>query len=158
MTSVFQSGNVTPGHVVTWTTDGVVQDGGPLVVPKGILGSLLGANFNSTADQAILIPSTITAFAITGIMVTKASVSMGTAAGGFYPQASKGGTAIVANTQVYSTLTSASVLLNCTVVAGALATYYTRSNVPDWAIYFSLTTPQGATATADIHLLGVDLT
>lgn len=27
--AITQSGNVTPGHVVSWTTDGVAQDGGP---------------------------------------------------------------------------------------------------------------------------------
>ena len=158
MPGIVQSGDITPGHIATWVTDGVVKDGGPLRSSKTVLATLLSADFNSIADQALLIPSAITAFAITGIIVTNSNVSLANAIGGFYPQTSKGGTAIVASSQVYSSLTSASKLLNCTIAAAALATYYTRSNVPDWAIYLSLTTGQPTAATADVYLLGVDLT
>jgi len=158
MTGVLQSGNITPGHVVTWATDGVIQDGGALQATKQVLATLLSADFNSIADQPLLLPSSMTAFAITGIIVTNSQISLTTASGGFYPQTSKGGTAIVANSQVYSSLTGATKLLNCTIEATALATYYTRGNVPDWAIYLSLTVAQGINATADVYLLGTDLT
>jgi hypothetical protein len=154
---VLQSGNITPGHVAVWETNGVIGDGGPLLSSKQVLAYLLSADFNSIADQPLLLPSTITAFAITGIIVTNTAVSLTTAVGGFYPQAAKGGTAIVANSQVYSSLNASSKLLNCTVPATPLATYYTRANVPDWAIYLSLTTAQGSNATADCYLLGIDL-
>lgn len=33
---VIQSGSVTPGHVVTWTTNGVVQDGGTAAAPTNL--------------------------------------------------------------------------------------------------------------------------
>ena len=71
---------------------------------------------------------------------------MTTAVGGFYSEAAKGGTALVAETQVYTALTGASVTLTCTmaeIVAG-LAT-----------VYFALTTAQGAAATADIPIYGI---
>ena len=158
MVGILQSGNVTPGHIAVWSTDGVVQDGGPVKSSKQVLASLLSADFSSIADQALLLPTSITAFAITGIMVTNASLSLATAAGGFYPQTSQGGTAIVASSQVYSSLDATTKLLNCTIAAAALATRYSRTNVPNWAIYLSLTTPQGVYATADIYLLGTDLT
>ena len=155
---VLQSGNITPGHIAVWKTNGVIGDGGALQSTKQVLATLLSADFDSIADQPLLLPDSMTAFAITGIIVTNSQISLTTASGGFYPQAAKGGTAIVANSQVYSSLTDATKLLNCTVVAGALATYYTRSNVPDWAIYLSLTVAQGINATADVYLLGLDLT
>ena len=151
---VEQSGSVTPGHLVRWVTDNVVADGG---VAQKVIASLFGANFNDTSDQPILIPPTITAFQLTGILVTNASLSLTTAAGGFYPQPSKAGTAIVAAGQVYSSLTDANHLLGCTLAGAVATTRYSVNNLPNGYIYFSLTTPQGANATADIFILGTDL-
>lgn len=160
--SVRQSGDITPGHVVIWITDGVIGDGGPLLSATNVLATLLSADANSTADQAIQLPNTITAFSITGIVITNASLSLTTAVGGFYPTTSKGGTAIVANTQVYSSLTTAAKLLNATLAAGGNTTRYTSGNVDNISgyltIYLSLTTPQGVAGTFDIYLLGSDLT
>lgn len=120
---------------------------------QGVLASVRGANFNVTTDQAINIPTSVTAFQITGIVVTNCSVSMTTAAGGVYPTTAKGGTAIVAAGQVYSSLTASTVLLNLTVAATPLVTRYAQG-----AIYLSLTTAQGAPATCDVYLIGIDLT
>lgn len=161
MTSIQQSGLITPGHLVTWSTTGVVQDGG--VAPAGIrtLARATSANFNTTADQPITIPQRITAFQLTGILVTKASISLTTAVGGFYPAASKSGVPIVPAIQTYSMLTNNSLLLNLTLSSFGQNTRFSSSNlgtISDFlAIWFSLTTPQGAAATADIYLLGLDL-
>jgi hypothetical protein len=119
--------------------------------PK-LLGQQRAANFNSTADQRIPISQTA-AFQITAITVTNCSVSMTTAAGGFYPAASKAGTAIVAAGQGYAAATSASAIVSPTIAATPLATRYTITDV-----YLSLTTPQGAPATCDVYVLGYDLT
>jgi hypothetical protein len=81
------------------------------------------------------------------------SASLTLAVGGFYPTTAKGGTPIVAATQIYSALTSASVLLNATVAATPLVTRFTVTPV-----YLSLTTAQGSAATCDIYVIGVDLT
>lgn len=118
-----------------------------------VLGTLRSANFNTTADQAIPITSSITAFQITSIVVTNCSANLTTAAGGFYPTTSKGGTAIVAAIQVYTALTGATVLLGTTVAATPLVTRYAISTV-----YLSLTTGQGTAATCDVYVVGVDLT
>jgi hypothetical protein len=153
-----QSGQVTPGHVAIFTTDGVIQDGGPLLGPSETkLAQLLGANFNTTNDQQIAIPTTITKFQLTRIVVTNASPSLTTAVGGFYPQPAKGGTALVANSQVYSSLTTASVLLNPTLTSYANTTALTAAILTSFSIYFSLSTPQGAAAVGDIFLFGVIL-
>lgn len=101
-------------------------------------------NMNSTADQAIILPSAN--WIPTAIVVTNASVSLTTAAGGIYTAAAKGGTALVTAGQVYSALTA-----NTKQVALTLANT-DRQTVG--TIYLSLTTPQGGAATADIYIYG----
>lgn len=118
-----------------------------------VLGTLRSANFNTTADQAIPIISTVTAFQIASIVVTNCSANLTTAAGGFYPTTAKGGTPIVAAIQAYTALTAATVLLPTTVAAGPLVTRYAIANV-----YLSLTVAQGVAATCDVYVVGNDLT
>lgn len=156
--AIIQSGQVTPGHAVGWVTDGVVSDAGPLLGPSETkLAQFLGANFNTTNDQQIAIPTTITKFQLTRVVVTNASLSLTTAVGGFYPQPAKGGTSLVANSQVYSSLTAASVLLNPTLTSYANTTALTAAILTSFSIYLSLTTGQGSACTADVYLFGIIL-
>lgn len=157
MSGVLQSGNVTPGHLAKWVTDGVVADNGPNPYSQRVLASFLGADFNTTTDTPILLPTTLQAFQLTGILVTNASVSLTAAQGGFYPQAFKAGMAVVANTQAYSFLTDSQLLLNATLTSYAQQQRFSRTQFIDWAIYLSLTTAQGIAATADIYILGIEL-
>lgn len=115
-----------------------------------LLGELIGANFNSTADQAITIFSAPAKYIVRRIVVTNASTSLTTAAGGVYKAASKSG-AIVAATQVYSTLTGSTLFLDLTLSAtgNESTTVKTAKN-----LYLSLTTAQGAAATADVYVYG----
>lgn len=163
---IIQTGSVTPGHLATWQASGVVGDGGPILASNKVLASVFSANFNSAGDQPILLPFPIKAFQLTGIVVTNASVSMTTAVGGFYPAAAKAGSAIVAAGQVYSALTGRDLLLQATLTAFASTARFSSNNLPlvlgpnsqnVLAMYFSLTTAQGAGAAADIYLLGIDL-
>jgi hypothetical protein len=118
-----------------------------------VLGTLRGANFNVTTDQAI--PMAVAVYQITSIIVTNCSASLTTAAGGFYPTTAKGGTPLVAAAQIYTALTAASIILNPTLNAAAnFAT--TRLTTP--INYLSLTLAQGAGATCDVYVLGQDLT
>lgn len=115
-------------------------------------GELLNANFNSTADQPIVITAPTALYDIDSIEVSSASVSLTTAAGGVYPAASKGGTAIVGSGQAYSTLTAAAAnaagsTLLLTLASGINTTAYNLGT-----LYFSLTTAQGAAATANIRV------
>ena len=115
-----------------------------------LIGRLIGANMNTTADQAF----TMTQFAqlnpvrIAKITATNASVSLTTAVGGIYPAAAKGGTALVANSQVYSALTAALVAADLTLATAG--TVYAKGG----QLYLSLTSPQGVAATADIYVFG----
>jgi hypothetical protein len=110
------------------------------------LFALIGANMNVTTDQPLVRQWGFTNYIIDRIVVTNASISLTTAAGGVYSAASKGGTAIVAAGQVYSALTSAPVVLALT-----LGNTNRRSETP----ILSLTTGQGAAATANIYVFGV---
>ena len=116
-----------------------------------LLGQLISANMNSTGDQQIVIFSAPAKYIIRRIVATNASTSLSTAVGGIYPAVSKGGTAIVANSQVYSGLTASGKFVDLTVASG-----YTSGGdvLTVKSIYLSLTTPQGAAATADIYVYG----
>lgn len=111
----------------------------------GIVGKLIGANMNSTADQTIPLNTGIAKYQPDVIQCVNASISLTTAAGGIYTAASKGGTAVVAAVQAYSTLTAATKVLPLTI-----ASTDTRTA----ALILSLTTPQGAGATADFYIWG----
>lgn len=155
--SVQQSGRVTPGHAAIFAADGVIRDGGALPIAQRVLATFPNADFNDTGDQPLILPQAITAFQLTGIVVTNPTLSLSASVGGFYPQAFKEGTPIVAATQIYSSLTIAEKLLQVTLASYGSTTRFTRANLLDWAIYFALTTPQGAAANADIYLIGIDL-
>ena len=112
-----------------------------------LLGAIKGADFNVTTDQAIPIP--YAKYVVRRIVVTNASISLTLAAGGVYTATSKGGSAIVAAAQVYSSLTSSAKYLDATLAAVAATDTFTVAN-----LYLSLTTGQGAAATADVYVYG----
>jgi hypothetical protein len=120
------------------------------VLPKqGLLGSLIGADFNSTSDQAITIASGITKYVIRRIVVVNASISLTTASGGVYGAAAKSAPNIVANTQVYSALTAAAKFIDLTLTALCGTDVFTQA-----ALYFSLSVAQGSAATGDCFVYG----
>lgn len=123
-------------------------------------GELLAANFNVTTDQAITISVPSATYIVDQITISNPSVSMTTAAGGFYSAVSKGGVAIVASGQAYSSLTTNAANSTGNAMAATIATAGTTTAfggptqganaIP--TIYLSLTTGQGAAATADIRV------
>lgn len=139
----------------------MVQDGGVLPTSTRVLAQATGVNFNTTNDQPLSIPQRITAFVLTGILVTNASTSLTIATGGFYPQPAKAGVPIVEAAQTYTVLTGASLVLWMTLSSFGQNTRFSASNLGSIAgyldIWFSLTTPQGGVASADIYLIGLDL-
>lgn len=113
--------------------------------------TLIGANMNSTADQAFTKLVAYTNFQLTRVIVNNASISLATAAGGIYTAAAKGGSAIVAASQVYSALTLSTKFINPALAGTALTDILTVTPI------LSLTTAQGAAATADIRIMGIPL-
>jgi hypothetical protein len=114
---------------------------------SGLIG-ILHADMNSTYDQQIPLFVTNNVYRITKITAANASVDLTTAAGGIYPAPAKAGTAPVANSQVYSALTTNQLAVDLTL-ATATTVYPVGQK-----LYFSLTTAQGAAATADIMVYG----
>jgi hypothetical protein len=124
------------------------------VLPRyGLLGSLIGADMNSAADQAITIASGVTKYIIRRIVVTNASISLTTAVGGIYGNLGKTAPVIVAAAQVYSGLTTSAKFIDLTLEAIVGTDILTMTT-----IYLSLTTPQGAAATASVFVFGEDVT
>lgn len=125
---------------------------GPL--PRyGLLANLTGANFNVTTDQALTLQTGVTRYIIRRIIVDNASISLTTAAGGIYTNAAKAGTVIVAAAQVYSALTASTKFKDLTLEAVVGTDILTATT-----IYLSLTTAQGAAATANVWVFGENLT
>jgi len=119
--------------------------------PSNLLFKLTGANFNSTSDQILIPYFGGGKFRVTKITVGNTSVNgMSTAAGGIYTAASKatGQGVLVAAGQVYTGLTNAATALDLTL---ALPNLILNAGT---SLYLSLTTGQGATATADIYVFG----
>lgn len=117
-----------------------------------LLGKLIAANMNVTTDQQITMFSNPYKFVLRRIVVTNASTSLTTAAGGIYTAVSKGGTAVVAASQAYSTLTTSALFLDLTLNTAGSANITVKSSVPN--LYLSLTTAQGGAATADVYVYG----
>lgn len=116
------------------------------------LFKLISANMNVTTDQVFTplfgLGTTPLQYLIDEIRCTNASTSLDTAAGGIYTAITKpAGGIIVAAAQAYSALTDSTLGLNLTLAALGLAQ---RTTLP----YLSLTTAQGAAATADFYVRG----
>ncbi len=114
-----------------------------------VLFRLIGANMNATTDQAF-VPYLWTpgsTYLIERIRVVNASTSLTLAAGGIYTAASKAGNALVAAGQAYSTLTGPTIGLDLTVAA-------VGNGQQTVTPILSLTTAQGAAATADFYIYG----
>jgi hypothetical protein len=151
VTYIADGNGIIPNVPATADVTSLVQAGCVILTPSrsNLLGTLVGANFNVTTDQQILLIGLAGRWRITRISVTNTSLAgMSTAAGGLYTAVSKGGTAIVAAAQVYTGLTNASTSLDLTLAVPNL------NFVSSTPLYLSLTTPQGVAATADIYVFG----
>lgn len=112
-----------------------------------VVGLIKGANMNTTADQ--MIEMSCSRYIIRRIMAVNPSTSLTLAVGGIYTATSKGGSAVVANTQVYTVLTGATKYLDITLASVVGTDIRTEA-----ALYLSLTTGQGGAATCDIYIMG----
>ena len=115
-------------------------------------GRLLSANMNTTSDQAIPISVPSATWMVSEIVVSNPSRSMTTAAGGFYSGASKSGVAVVASGQAYSALTTANANATGNAMVATIATAGNTTAFNTKVLYLSLTTGQGAAATADVRV------
>lgn len=158
------SGSSSNVRVIGW--QGTIVDSGNHIVSSPacanrpdvgevrVLFRLIGANMNSTADQQFTKVGTFTTWTTSGAGAYKLvnpSVSLTTAAGGVYSAASKGGDQLVASSQTYASATT--VGTSSQSMTGSALGNGVRTETP----YLSLTTPQGAAATADLYIFGTAL-
>ena len=122
----------------------------PVIGTPTVVGVIKAANMNTTVDQQFGWVAG-GSFIVTGAIATNASTSLVTAAGGIYNTTSKSGVICAAAT-VYSGLTTATSAISIATAATNVWTY-NATTMP----YFSLTTANGNTATADIFLLGFSI-
>ncbi len=115
--------------------------------------TLIGADMNSTADQAFTKVGTWSTMIPMRAILFNASASLTTAAGGVYSATSKGGAAIIAAASTYANASTATSSGQALAFAGAYGSIHTFS-----ALYLSLTTPQGSAATADYYIIGCPIT
>ena len=130
---------------------GFSAGGAPQLGTNRLLWSLIGANMNTTADQAFAKAFGFSTFQIERIRVVNASTSLTLAAGGIYGGAGKTVTLVAAG-QLYSGLTGGTLGLDLTALPLILG------NQSLAALYLSLTLGQGAPATADFYVYGWGLT
>jgi hypothetical protein len=115
-----------------------------------VLFRLRGADMNVTTDQVFERLGVYPSYIITSIRCNNASISLSTAAGGIYSGAAKAGDAVVAAAQAYSALTGPTLGIDLTIAAVGRGV---RTGAP----ILSLTTAQGAAATADFYVIGLAL-
>lgn len=131
-------------------------------VPYGmvkLLGYKLGADFNTTADQAITITTggskwrpgtTPNAASGGGVIVTNCSATPTAAAGTVYTAASKGGLPFGTSADNYTGATGP----GRTVQNAATTTMVTNTRTES-TVYLSLTTANGSALTCDVYIVGM---
>lgn len=142
-------GTLTAGVGLTIANGSGASTIGMVLGNNKLIGTIVGANMNSTADQPFSMTSGVGKYVVRTIVVTNASASLVLGAGGIYTTTAKGGTAIVAAAQVYSALTAATKSLDLTIAAAGIGSTFTAS-----PLYLSLTTGLGSAATADFYIFG----
>lgn len=132
------------GLIASTDTSAFLQTGA-----YGLLASIVNANMNSTADQALYFDTN--AFVIRRITVLGASAALLLAAGGIYTGKNKTGNILVPAAQLYTGLISPGSFVDLTLNGNALNRVQAQQ-----VLYFSLTTPEGSPKTADILVYGDD--
>lgn len=112
----------------------------------GMIGSA-SVDANTTGDSPIAIWAAN--YIIRRIVAFDASLNLTTVVSGIYTAAAKGGSQVVANTQVYTALTAGTKFLDLTINTPATTDVQTASS-----LFFSPVTPQGAAATLQIYVYG----
>jgi len=153
--NTIQSGLVTPGHLVSWTTDGVVQDAGVnLGSTYGtFVSGLTNINFNATnTDNPIPInlPAGYTRYRIENILISGASGTLSTATCGVFTQPAAAGVAVV-TTGTAITVTASAADTNNNMQSLTINSQNTLA-LSDTVLYFRVQTAQGSAATANVFI------
>ena len=113
-----------------------------------IIGKLLSADMNTTADQLITLTDYDGPFILDRVLVYNPSISLTTAVGGHYLGAGKT-TVLTSAATAYSQLTDATKYLSIGASGVGTTTIISQN-----FIYLALSTPQGVAATCDMYVWG----
>lgn len=156
MGDVLQSGNVTPNHLASWATNGVIQDAG--VTFTNTYGSFAYSkaqiNFNATnSDNALLVnlPSGYTRYRIEKILIANATAAINTATCGVFTQEAAAGTAVVTSGTAI-TVTQAVDDTDHNMQSLSINHQDTMSLI-DTTLYFRVQTAEGSAALADVTII-----
>ena len=156
MNQVLQSGQVTPLHLASWTTDGVIQDSGVAFVNTlaQFRSDVLGINFNAANTDfpiPVNLPVGFTRWLLNNIVLSGASGTLTTATCGVFTQAGASGVALVTTGTAITVNTNLNDTVNNTqtfsVNSGGSISYV------DTTVYFRVQTPQGVPATGNVSLI-----
>jgi hypothetical protein len=155
MGQVLQSGSVTPGHVATWTTDGVIEDGGVAVPNLYALyvTTITVVNFNQiNFDNQILInlPAGYTRWRCDRVLISGASGSISTATAGLFTATGAGGTQIVSSGSAI-TVVSSSIDTNNNMQSMTITDQNTMA-LSDTAVYWRNQVAEGSAQTANVSV------
>ena len=155
MGQVLQSGSVTPGHVATWTTDGVIEDGGVAIPNLYALyvATITAVNFNQiNFDNQILInlPAGYTRWRCDRVLISGASGSISTATAGLFTATGAGGTQIVSSGSAI-TVVSSSIDTNNNMQSMTITDQNTMA-LSDTAVYWRNQVAEGSTQTANVSV------
>ena len=151
---VLQSGSITPGHLASWTADGVIQDAGVTFNNTQSLfrSTITAVNFNlANSDNQILInlPAGYTRWRCNRVAITNPSGALNTATFGLFTGIGATGIQIVSSGTACTITTNAIDTNNNAQMNNAPNNQNTLA-LSDTAVYFRLQTPQGNAATADV--------
>ena len=152
---VLQSGNVTPGHLASWVTDGVVGDAGITFSTSygRFVATVLGVNFytsNTDNPVSILLPLGYSRYRVSAVMLSGATGVLSTSTIGVFTAAGAGGVAVVTSgTAVTITQTGVDVVNNMQTFAINNQNTMALSNS---VLFFRVQNPQGSGAFANVSI------
>lgn len=156
MDGVLQTGQVTPGHLASFATDGVIQDSG--VTFTNTYGmfqlTILQVNFNSTnTDNPIPInlPVGFTRYRIHQIILSGATASLSTATCGVFTAQGAGGLGVV-ETGTAITVTQTAGDTNNNMQSFTIVNQNTLALI-DTTLFFRVQTPEGGAALGNVTVV-----
>lgn len=153
MNQIVQNGQITPGHLAAWVTDGVIAD-------AGVQFSNIYGLFSATAKQInfnlantdnpipIILPSGFTRYRIQHVILSAATAVLSTATCGLFTQPAGAGVAIITSgTAITVNQTGSDSINNMQVFA--INNQNTQS-FSDALLYFRVQTPQGVAGLGNV--------
>ena len=152
---ITQSGNVTPSHLASWYTDGVLGDAGVTFTNTyGLFAySKKQINFNAAnSDNPLLInlPLGYTRYRVEKILISNATATLTTATCGVFTQTGAAGLGVVAGSTSV-TVSQPVDDTNANMQSLTIVNQNTMSLI-DTTLYFRVQTAQGSAALADVTI------